>query len=220
MDKEASAIIIITPIAMSSTAATTTTATSTSTDAKHHGHGHPHHRHLTSRRDVVASHVIRAPIDQVWAQISGFFDLKWCLGSGGTCAPKNVKHSVTDNPLGSVRCVRHSDSLSLEEELVAYSKIDYSYTAKIVSYENAAFSGVHLHNYHATIKLERVTTDDTTFAKISAHFHADPANADPIADHIQKHILENSLKGLGTTLAAATASTSSATTATTAAAST
>jgi uncharacterized protein YndB with AHSA1/START domain len=114
---------------------------------------------------AVASTVIAAPVDAVWSLLDDFAGWhKWLPVMVAT----TMDDGLDQAPTGSVRILQREDGSTFRELLVAKDSARHT-----LSY---AFAGEHsfpVRRYLATVRLEPVTTDDTTYVHWSGDFDCD-----------------------------------------------
>jgi hypothetical protein len=123
---------------------------------------------------TVASAVIDAPLEDVWAWLDDFTSWhRWLPGMDRTV----MAGGLTQGPVGSVRILHRADGTVIREKLVM--KDDVRHT---MAY---SFDGPHpfpVRRYVGTVRLEPVTTTGATFAHWSGDFDADAADEARVAE--------------------------------------
>jgi hypothetical protein len=112
---------------------------------------------------VYVSSVIDAPIEIVWARIRDFNGLpSW--------HPRMVESEIEDGKtatdIGAVRKFKVASGATIREKLLAFSDADHLTTYSIIGHP------APISNHSSTLKLERVTDGERTFAIWSATFDA------------------------------------------------
>jgi len=116
---------------------------------------------------VWQSGIIRAPIAAVWTAVRSI-DFRW-LGNVSEC---NMQDKASPSQVGSVRIVLYKDKTMQKIKLLELSDATYAVTWELI--ESAPpityLSAVH------TIKLKRVTQNDSTFIEWTSDFSRDVSN--------------------------------------------
>ena len=122
----------------------------------------------------VASTVIDAPLEDVWAWLDDFTSWHvWIPRIDKTV----MDEGLTQGPVGSVRIMHREDGTVIREKLVM--KDDLHHT---MAY---AFEGPHpypVRRYVGTVRLEPVTTTGATFVHWSGDFDTDAADESRAAE--------------------------------------
>lgn len=136
---------------------------------------------------ITVSSVIDAPIDQVWARIRDFNGLPgW--------HPRMVESRIEDGKAGTeIGCIRNfkvASGATIRERLIAFSDDDYLTTYSIIEHP------APISNHTSTLKLERVTDGDRTFAVWTAAFDAPSDKAEDIAKGMGENVFQGGLNAL------------------------
>ena len=138
---------------------------------------------------LYVSSVIDAPIENVWARIRDFNGLpSW--------HPRMVESEIEDGKsateIGAVRKFKVASGAIIREKLLAFSDADHLTTYSIVGHP------APISNHSSTLKLERVTDGERTFAVWNATFDAPADKAEEIAKGMGDNVFQggfNALKG-------------------------
>ncbi|KAK9807832.1 hypothetical protein WJX72_010553 [[Myrmecia] bisecta] len=129
------------------------------------------------------SRVITAPLQTSWDALKPF-------GKLATVADKQLEDSEIINDkgqteVGAVRELRFPAGAKLYEELKAFDELNKTFTYHILPFGEAGRAGpdaspfpTTLFDYYATVTMEAITEDNTTFAKWTARWEVDAEHAD------------------------------------------
>jgi hypothetical protein len=136
---------------------------------------------------VSISSVIDAPIEKVWARIRDFNGLPgW--------HPRMVESRIEDGKaateIGCVRNFKTATGATIRERLVAFSDDDRTVTYSIIGHP------MPISNHSSTLRLERVTDGDRTYAVWTAEFDAPADQADAIAKGMGENVFQGGLNAL------------------------
>ena len=136
---------------------------------------------------VTVSSVIDAPIEKVWARIRDFNGLpSW--------HPRMVESQIEDGKaateIGCVRNFKVASGATVREKLLAFSDDEYLTTYSIIGHP------APISNHTATLKLERVTDGDRTFAVWTSQFDAPAEKADEIAKGMADNVFQGGFEAL------------------------
>ena len=136
---------------------------------------------------VTVSSVIDAPIEKVWARIRDFNGLpSW--------HPRMVESQIEDGKaateIGCVRNFKVASGATVREKLLAFSDDEYLTTYSIIGHP------APISNHTATLKLERVTDGDRTFAVWTSQFDAPEEKADEIARGMADNVFQGGFEAL------------------------
>ncbi|WP_442578904.1 SRPBCC family protein [Mesorhizobium sp. ASY16-5R] len=136
---------------------------------------------------VRISSVIDAPVEKVWARIRDFNGLpSW--------HPRMVKSHIEDGKaatdIGAVRNFELASGATVREKLVAFSDEDRLVTYSIVSHP------MPITNHASTLRLERVSDGDRTYAVWTAEFDAPSDKADDIAKGMGANVFQGGFNAL------------------------
>lgn len=136
---------------------------------------------------VSISSVIDAPIEKVWARIRDFNGLPgW--------HPRMVESQIEDGKaatdIGCVRNFKLVSGASVREKLIAFSDDDHLVTYSIVGHP------MPITNHTSTLKLDRVTDGDRTYAVWTATFDAPADKADDIAKGMGANVFQGGFDAL------------------------
>ena len=136
---------------------------------------------------VTISSVIDAPIEKVWARIRDFNGLpSW--------HPRMVESEIEDGKkatdIGAVRRFKVASGATIREKLTAFSDDDHLTTYSISEHP------APISNHTATLKLERVTDGDRTFAVWTSTFDAPADKGDEIARGMGDNVFQGGFNAL------------------------
>jgi uncharacterized protein YndB with AHSA1/START domain len=136
---------------------------------------------------ATVSSVIDAPIEKVWARIRDFNGLpSW--------HPRMVESAIEDGrkatDIGCVRNFKVASGATIREKLLAFSDADHLTTYSIIGHP------APITNHTATLKLERVTDGDRTFAVWTTKFDAPADKADEIAKGMAANVFQGGFDAL------------------------
>ena len=136
---------------------------------------------------IKVSSVIDAPIGKVWERIRDFNGLpSW--------HPRMVESQIEDGKaateLGCVRNFTVASGATVREKLLAFSDDEYLTTYSIIGHP------APISNHTATLKLERVTDGDRTFAVWTSQFDAPAEKADEIAKGMADNVFQGGFDAL------------------------
>jgi uncharacterized protein YndB with AHSA1/START domain len=136
---------------------------------------------------VHVSSVIDAPVEKVWERIRDFNGLPgW--------HPRMVESHIEDGraatEIGCVRNFKVASGATIREKLVAFSDDDRSVTYSIVGHP------APISNHSSTLRLERVTDGDRTYAVWTAEFDAPADKADEIAKGMGENVFQGGFNAL------------------------
>jgi uncharacterized protein YndB with AHSA1/START domain len=136
---------------------------------------------------ITVSSVIDAPIEQVWARIRDFNGLpSW--------HPRMVESHIEDGrgptEIGCVRAFKVASGATIREKLLAFSDDDHLTTYSIIGHP------APISNHTATLKLERVTDGDRTFAVWDSSFDAPADQAAVIAKGMADNVFQGGFDAL------------------------
>ena len=136
---------------------------------------------------IKVSSVIDAPIGKVWERIRDFNGLpSW--------HPRMVESQIEDGKaateIGCVRNFKVASGATVREKLLAFSDDDCLTTYSIIGHP------APISNHTATLKLERVTDGDRTFAVWTSQFDAPAEKADEIARGMADNVFQGGFEAL------------------------
>lgn len=136
---------------------------------------------------IHVSSVIDAPVEKVWARIRDFNGLpSW--------HPRMVESEIEDGrkatDIGAVRKFKVASGATIRERLVAFSDADLLTTYSIIEHP------APISNHTSTLKLERVTDGDRTFAVWSASFDAPADKGEEIAKGMGENVFQGGFNAL------------------------
>ncbi|KAL6073288.1 hypothetical protein QOT17_004945 [Balamuthia mandrillaris] len=141
---------------------------------------------------VNVSICINAPIERVWQSVRAFCDLSWC---GMTCVPESEERlSAKENLIGMKRLITVAPGATVVEILTAFSEADHYYSYHITHWEKV-FPG-KVENYHATLRLQKITVGDQTLAQWTAEFDGEAETVEAVANMVKEGVFEGGLKRL------------------------
>ena len=136
---------------------------------------------------ITVSSVIDAPVEKVWERIRDFNGLPgW--------HPRMVESQIEDDKaateIGCVRNFKVASGATVREKLLAFSDDDHLTTYSIIGHP------APISNHTATLKLERVTDGDRTFAVWTSQFDAPEEKADEIARGMADNVFQGGFEAL------------------------
>ena len=136
---------------------------------------------------IKVSSVIDAPIGKVWDRIRDFNGLpSW--------HPRMVESEIEDGKkatdIGCVRSFKVASGATIREKLLAFSDDEYLTTYSIIGHP------APISNHTATLKLERVTDGDRTFAVWTSQFDAPAEKGDEIARGMADNVFQGGFEAL------------------------
>ena len=136
---------------------------------------------------IKVSSVIDAPIGKVWERIRDFNGLPgW--------HPRMVESQIEDGKaateIGCVRNFKVASGATVREKLLAFSDDDHLTTYSIIGHP------APISNHTATLKLERVTDGDRTFAVWDSSFDAPADQAEAIAKGMADNVFQGGFEAL------------------------
>ena len=136
---------------------------------------------------IKVSSVIDAPIGKVWDRIRDFNGLPgW--------HPRMVESAIEDGKaateIGCVRNFKVASGATVREKLLAFSDDDHLTTYSIIGHP------APISNHTATLKLERVTDADRTFAVWTSQFDAPAEKGDEIARGMADNVFQGGFDAL------------------------
>ena len=136
---------------------------------------------------IKVSSVIDAPIGKVWDRIRDFNGLPgW--------HPRMIESQIEDGKaateIGCVRNFKVASGATVREKLLAFSDDEYLTTYSIIGHP------APISNHTATLKLERVTDGDRTFAVWTSQFDAPAEKADEIAKGMADNVFQGGFEAL------------------------
>ena len=136
---------------------------------------------------IKVSSVIDAPIGKVWDRIRDFNGLPgW--------HPRMIESAIEDGKaateIGCVRNFKVASGATVREKLLAFSDDDHLTTYSIIGHP------APISNHTATLKLERVTDGDRTFAVWTSQFDAPEEKADEIARGMADNVFQGGFEAL------------------------
>lgn len=136
---------------------------------------------------VTISSVIEAPIEKVWALIRDFNGLpSW--------HPRMVESHIEDGKaateIGCVRNFKTATGATVRERLVAFSDDDRMVTYSIIGHP------MPITNHSSTLRLERVTDGDRTYAVWTAEFDAPADQAEAMAKGMGENVFQGGFNAL------------------------
>ena len=126
-----------------------------------------------AKAHTLASSVINAPIENVWAKIRDFNALPvW----HPAIADSQIENGEPSDKIGCIRNFNLQDGGNIREQLLALSDIDHTCIYSILE------SPMPVENYVATLRLIKITDGNRTFIEWSAEFNTPPeAEAEMVA---------------------------------------
>ena len=136
---------------------------------------------------IKVSSVIDAPIGKVWDRIRDFNGLPgW--------HPRMIESEIEDGKaateIGCVRNFKVASGATVREKLLAFSDDEHLTTYSIIGHP------APISNHTATLKLERVTDGDRTFAVWTSQFDAPAEKGDEIARGMADNVFQGGFEAL------------------------
>ena len=136
---------------------------------------------------IKVSSVIDAPIEKVWDRIRDFNGLpSW--------HPRMVESQIEDGKaateIGCVRNFKVASGATVREKLLAFSDDEHLTTYSIIGHP------APISHHTATLKLERVTDGDRTFAVWTSQFDAPAEKGDEIARGMADNVFQGGFDAL------------------------
>lgn len=136
---------------------------------------------------VRISSVIEAPVEKVWERIRDFNGLpSW--------HPRMVESEIEDGKkatdIGAVRKFKVASGATIREKLLAFSDGDYLTTYSIIEHP------APITNHTSTLKLERITDGDRTYAVWTSEFDAPAEKADELAKGMGDNVFQGGFDAL------------------------
>jgi uncharacterized protein YndB with AHSA1/START domain len=136
---------------------------------------------------VSISSVIDAPIEKVWARIRDFNGLP---GWHPRMVESHIEDGKTATEIGCVRNFKTATGATIRERLVALSDDERTVTYSIIGHP------MPISNHSSTLRLERVTDGDRTYAVWTAEFDAPADQADAIAKGMGENVFQGGFNAL------------------------
>ena len=136
---------------------------------------------------IYVSSVIDAPVEEVWAHIRDFNGLP---GWHPRMVESEIEDGLKATDVGAVRKFKVASGATIREKLLAFSDGDHSTTYSIIGHP------APISNHTATLKLERVTDGDRTFAVWSSEFDAPAEQADALAKGMADNVFQGGFDAL------------------------
>lgn len=130
--------------------------------------------------NIHRSTVLKTPIEQVWAILRDFNGHEhW----HPAVASSLIEDGWSEDQIGAVRNFRLMDGARIREQLLALSDLETSFTYCILE------APVFLRNYVATVRLRRVTNNDTCLWEWRASFDPPASEKDQLKGFVAEHII-------------------------------
>jgi uncharacterized protein YndB with AHSA1/START domain len=137
--------------------------------------------------NATVSSVIDAPIEKVWARIRDFNGLpSW----HPRMVESEIEGGLKATDIGAVRKFKVASGATIREKLIAFSDADHLTTYSIIEHP------APITNHTATLKLERVTDGDRTFAVWTSSFDAPADKGDEIAKGMAANVFQGGFDAL------------------------
>jgi NADPH2:quinone reductase len=131
--------------------------------------------------EIRRSTIIEAPIESVWAILRDFNGHeRW----HPAVAASVIEDGAPSDQPGAVRNFRLADGARIREQLLALSDVETSFSYCILE------APVALRNYVASVRLRRVTSDDTCLWEWRASFDPPPAEEARLKEFVAREIVE------------------------------
>jgi uncharacterized protein YndB with AHSA1/START domain len=136
---------------------------------------------------VHVSSVIDAPVEKVWERIRDFNGLP---GWHPRMVESHIEDGKAATEIGCVRNFKVASGATIREKLVAFSDDDRSVTYAIIGHP------APISNHTSTLRLERITDGDRTYAVWTAEFDAPADKADEIAKGMGENVFQGGFNAL------------------------
>ena len=136
---------------------------------------------------ITVSSVIDAPIEKVWGRIRNFNGLP---GWHPRMVESHIEDGKAATDIGCVRNFKVASGATIREKLLAFSDDEHLTTYSIIGHP------APISNHTATLKLERVTDGDRTFAVWTSQFDAPEEKADEIARGMADNVFQGGFEAL------------------------
>ncbi|MBT3601527.1 MAG: SRPBCC family protein [Candidatus Latescibacteria bacterium] len=140
-----------------------------------------------AKAHTLASSVINAPIDTVWATIRDFNALPaW----HPAIADSQIENSEPSDKVGCIRNFNLKDGGNIREQLLTLSDIEYTCTYSILE------SPMPVENYVATLQLSKITDGNRTYIEWSAEFNTPPEGEEETVTMIGGGVFQGGIDAL------------------------
>ena len=140
-----------------------------------------------AKAHALASSVINAPIDTVWATIRDFNALPaW----HPAIADSQIENSEPSDKVGCIRNFNLKDGGNIREQLLTLSDIEYTCTYSILE------SPMPVENYVATLQLSKITDGNRTYIEWSAEFNTPPEGEEETVTMIGGGVFQGGIDAL------------------------
>jgi len=136
---------------------------------------------------VRISSVIDAPVEKVWARIRDFNGLP---GWHPRMVESEIEGGRKATDIGAVRKFKVTSGATIREKLVAFSDGDFLTTYSIIEHP------APISNHTATLKLERVTDGDRTYAVWTSEFDAPADKGEELAKGMGENVFQGGFNAL------------------------
>lgn len=124
--------------------------------------------------------VISAPVDKVWALIRSMDFSSWW----GNVVSSSCDGDTSPNALGSTHKITFKDGTVWSVVICELSDLTKTLSFELISSDPAATVTAAIH----TIRVQKVTKDNTTFMTFESQFSAETATAEAVADSKYKKL--------------------------------
>jgi Polyketide cyclase / dehydrase and lipid transport len=140
---------------------------------------------------LIESRILPYPPEVIWKKIRDFNSLPtW----HHMIASSSIEAGKNGDQVGAVRNFFTHDGSNIREQLLALN--DHRF---LIAY-NILESGMGVSNYIAEISLQRVTSDNSTFAVWTAQFDCDSEKEKELKQYISETVFQAGLANLNTVL--------------------
>ena len=126
--------------------------------------------------------VLQAPIEEVWKTVGNFYDLAW---AEPVLTKLQKVGDVPGNQAGAKRLLndQYLETLTSYDE----NRFTFSYVTENIPTQ---FSNATVTDFHSTLRLLPVTSDNFTFVELSASYQSDrPESVEKLGDPIYEALL-------------------------------
>ncbi len=136
---------------------------------------------------IKISSVIEAPVEKVWARIRDFNGLP---GWHPRMIESEIEGGRKATDIGAVRKFKVASGATVREKLLAFSDDDFLTSYSIIEHP------APISNHTATLKLDRITDGDRTYAVWTSEFDAPAEKADEIAKGMGENVFQGGFNAL------------------------
>jgi len=140
-----------------------------------------------AKAHTLASSVINAPIEKVWATIRNFNALPaW----HPAIADSQIENGEPSDKIGCIRNFNLKDGGNIREQLLTLSDIEHTCTYSILE------SPMPVENYVATLRLLKITDGNRTYIEWSAEFQTPPETEEEMVNSIGGGVFQGGIDAL------------------------